>query len=149
MTSRNDTRPRLSFVFPILAVLALGVAAALFIAASQPALAQSPPASVGSVSVARADGTVTASWTAPAGASKYHVTYSTDNKRSWSLAAFNHSETSVTINNADNAKTYIVGVRAGNDAGWSGWVNSAPAGPYAAARPPSTALRRGTWRLSV
>ena len=138
MTSRNDTRPRLSFVFPILAVLALGVAAALFIAASQPALAQSPPPSVGSVSVARADGTVTASWTAPAGASKYHVTYSTDNKQSWSLAAFNHSETSVTINNADNAKTYIVGVRSGNDAGWSGWVNSAPAGPYTQQQPPAS-----------
>ena len=29
----------------------------------------------------------------------------------------------------DNGKTYIVGVRAGNAAGWSGWVNSAAAPP--------------------
>ena len=29
----------------------------------------------------------------------------------------------------DNGKTYIVGVRAGNTAGWSCWVNSAPVGP--------------------
>ena len=134
MTYRDN---RLSFIFPVLAVLALAVAAALFVAASRPALAQSPPASVGSVGVARADGTVTASWTAPAGADKYHVTYSTDNRASWSLAAMDHTSASVTISGADNAKTYIVGVRAGNDGGWSGWVNSPAAGPYTPTQPPA------------
>ena len=32
--------------------------------------------------------------------------------------------------NGDNAKTYIVGVRAGNSVGWSGWRNSPASGPY-------------------
>ena len=46
----------------------------------------------------------------------------------------NITATSVTFD-ADNAKSYIVGVRAGNDAGqWSGWRNSPEAGPYT---PPS------------
>ena len=118
------------------AALILAVVAA-FLAPAQSALAQSPPDSVSGVSVSRADGSVSASWTAPAGASKYHVTYSTDNKQSWSLAAFDHAANSVTISDADNAKTYIVGIRAGNDAGWSGWINSAPAGPYTPPQPPA------------
>ena len=89
-----------------------------------------PPGPVASVSLTRADGTVTATWSAPSGATKYHVTYTTDNGTSWSLAALSHTTTSLTINAADNAKTYIVGVRAGNDEGWSGWVNSPASGPY-------------------
>ena len=52
------------------------------------------------------------------------MTYTTDGGSSWSLAAFEHTTNSITIPNADDAKAYIVGVRAGNDAGWSGWVNS-------------------------
>ncbi len=90
-----------------------------------------PPSAPSSVTVTRGDGTVTADWPDVSGATKYHVTYSTDNKQSWSLAASSHPNSAITINNADNAKTYIVGVRAGNDAGWSGWRNSPPAGPYA------------------
>ena len=73
---------------------------------------------------------MTASWSAPNGATKYHVTYSDDGGSSWHAPVDNHTNvtaTSVTISNADSTKTYIVGVRAGNDAGWSGWVNSAPA----------------------
>ena len=84
------------------------------------------------MSLTRADGTVTASWPAVSGAAKYHATYSTDGGSSWHAPVSNH--TNITTNgvtfNADNAKSYIVGVRAGNDNGWSGWVNSAPAGPY-------------------
>ena len=64
------------------------------------------------------------------GATSYHITYSSDNKQSWSLAALNHPDASVTIKDVENAKTYIVGVRARNDAGDSGWRNSEPAGPY-------------------
>ena len=41
-----------------------------------PAIAQSPPAAVGSITVTRHDGTVTASWNAVSGATRYHVTYS-------------------------------------------------------------------------
>ena len=120
-----------------LLALALLVAGVMLVAA--PVAAQSPPGTPDSVTVTRGDGTVTASWPAVAGATKYHVTYSPDNKQSWSLAASAHPSNSITIDNADNAKTYIVGVRAGNDNGqWSGWRNSASAGPYTPTTPPST-----------
>ena len=100
-----------------------------------PALGQSEtPATPASVSLTRADGTVTASWDAVSGATKYHVTYSSDNTQSWSAAASpadNHSANSIAITGADNGKSYVVGVRAGNDDDqWSGWRNSASAGPY-------------------
>ena len=99
-----------------------------------------PPAAVASVTITRADGTVSADWLAPSGATKYHVTYTTDNGTSWSLAALSHTTTSLTISNADNAKTYVVGVRAGNAGGWSGWVNSPASGPYT---PPPPAVPTG------
>ena len=86
-----------------------------------------PPAKVESVSATHNGGSVSASWNAVSGATKYHVTYSTDGGGSWSLAALEHATNSITIANADSAKTYVVGVRAGNSAGWSGWVNSPPA----------------------
>ena len=105
-----------------------------------PALGQSEtPATPASVTLTRADGTVTASWSAVSGATKYHVTYSSDNMQSWTAAASpadNHSANSITITGADNGKSYVVGVRAGNDSGqWSGWRNSdsiAPLPPPAA-----------------
>ena len=113
------------------ALLAL-LLAALALSAS-PALAEStPPGAVSSVSLTRTDGTVTASWDAPSGATKYHVTYSDNGGASWHAPVDDHrnvTTTSLTFS-ADNAKTYIVGVRAGNDGGWSGWVNSPSAGPY-------------------
>ena len=89
--------------------------------------ALTPPGSVGSVSATHNGATVSVTWDAVGGATKYHVTYTTDGGSSWSLAALEHDTASITIANADSAKTYIVGVRAGNAAGWSGWVNSAPA----------------------
>ena len=89
-----------------------------------------PPGAVSSVSLSRADGTVTADWPAVSGATKYHVTYTDDGGQSWSLAASNHAGSNIDIGGVDNAKSYIVGVRAGNADGWSGWVNSPSAGPY-------------------
>ena len=83
-----------------------------------------PPGGVSSVTASRDGGNVTASWDAVVNATKYHVTYSTDGGASWSLAADAHQSNSITIANADNDLAYIVGVRAGNDDGWSGWVNS-------------------------
>ena len=82
------------------------------------------------MTLTRADGTVTASWDAPTGATKYHVTYTTDGG-SWHAPVNGHANvtTSSLTFSADNAKSYIVGVRAGNSAGDSGWVNSAPAAP--------------------
>ena len=88
-----------------------------------------PPAAVASVSVTRADGALTASWDAPAGATSYHVTYTDNDFQSWQLAALDHAATSITID-ADNDKTYVVGVRAKNDSGGSNWRNSPASGPY-------------------
>ena len=109
------------------ALLAVVLVAPLLIPAD--AAAQSPPTAVASVTLTRDDGTITATWDPVSGATKHHITYSTDGRASWSLAALEHPTNSITFN-ADNTKTYIVGVRPGNEAGWSHWVNSAPAGPY-------------------
>ena len=91
------------------------------------------PAPTSSVTLTRADGTVTATWPAADHATSYHVTYTTNGGTSWQLAALNHpattGENSITFA-ADNDATYIVGVRARNNTGASNWVNSPPAGPY-------------------
>ena len=105
-----------------------------------PTPAPTPPDAVNSISLTRADGSVTASWDAPSGAAKYHVTYSDDGGSSWRAPVDGHTNitaTSLTFN-ADNAKTYIVGVRAGNEQGWSGWRNSPAAGPYTPPTPTPT-----------
>ena len=118
--------PRKVLVAFLLMVAMVAVMAPL----AQPKVeASSAPATPSSVSVSRADGTLTASWSAVSGATSYHVTYSSDGGASWSLAAFSHTGTSITIG-VDNAKTYIVGVRARGDGGWSGWTNSSSSGPY-------------------
>ena len=91
-----------------------------------PAVA-APPVSVGAVKATHHGNSVTARWPAADMATKYHVTYTDNGGSSWSLAADAHTGTSITISGADTGKSYIVGVRAGNDAGWSAWVNSAPA----------------------
>ena len=87
------------------------------------------PGNVSGLSASRSNGGIVANWDAVAGATKYHVTYTTNSGGSWSLASGEHPTNSITIANADNAKSYIVAVRAGNSAGWSGWVNSAAVPP--------------------
>ena len=98
-----------------------------------------PPATPSAVSVTRADGTLTASWDAPDGATKYHVTYSDDGGASWHAPVDDHTNvpTNSLTFSVDNAKSYIIGVRAGNDAGWSGWRNSPSAGPYTPEQTPA------------
>ena len=86
----------------------------------------------------RSDGSLTASWPAVKHATGYHITYSSDGGGSWSLAALNHPSAGITISGVDNAKTYIVGVRARNDSGDSGWTNSPAAGPYTPPKPTPT-----------
>ena len=103
-----------------------------------------PPATPESVSVERADGTLTASWPAASGATGYHITYSSDGKQSWSLAAYDHAGTSITIGGVSNSAIYVVGVRALNASGGSGWRNSPAAGPWAT--PPATPLSVSVWR---
>ncbi len=100
-----------------------------------------PPATPSHVTVARADGTLTASWPAVSGATSYHVTYTSDKGKSWSLAALDHTSNSIAITGVDNSKSYIVGVRAKNSAGGGGWRNSPTADPYnqpGDLNPPST-----------
>ena len=133
--SRRGLRAALAYRRGFPALLALVVLAAL-VFSSPPALAQSPPGPVSSVSLSRAAGTLTASWDAPAGATSYHVTYSSDGKASWSLAALDHTAAGITIS-VDNAKTYVVAVRAKNEHGSSGWVNSSAIGPYTPNPPPA------------
>ena len=112
-------------------VVLLAMAASLVLVPGPGAGAQSgAPATPSSVSVARADGTLTASWPAVAGATSYHVTYSSDSGSSWSLAALNHTASSITISGVTNSDSYIVGVRARNSSGDSGWRNSPAAGPW-------------------
>ena len=119
---------------PVLKIAALiGMLSVLLLPIS-PAAAQSAPATPSSVTVTRTGSTLSASWDAPAGASKYHVTYSSDNKNSWSAAAGpgdNHSAASIEITGINTSKAYIVAVRAGNQHGWSGWRDSAPNPPIA------------------
>ncbi len=98
-----------------------------------------PPDAVASVTVTRSDGSLTASWDAPANAAAYHVTY--NDGTGWQAPVDDHRNVTTTglTFSADNAKTYIVGVRARNSANaWSGWVNSAPSGPYTPPTPEPT-----------
>ena len=122
------------------AVVFLWLLLAALTLSSSPALAQSPPGSVSSVTLSRADGTVTADWPAVAGATKYHVTYSTDGGASWHAPVNDHRNvaTNTLTFTADNTQTYIVGVRAGNDDGWSGWTNSPASDPYTPLAPPGS-----------
>ena len=102
-----------------------------------PAPAPDPPSTPSSVTVTRADGTLSASWDAVDGATGYHITYSSDSKQSWTAAADNHAGTSITISGVDNAKTYVVAVRAKNAGGGSGWRHSPAMGPYTPPAPPA------------
>ena len=111
-----------------------------------------PPDRPDSVSVTRADGTLTASWPAAAGATGYHVTYTSDGTQTWSLAAFDHPSSSITIDGADNDASYMVGVRARGAGGWSGWRNSSEAGPWTPPvpdRPASVSVERAPGVLEV
>ena len=135
----KSTLTRRSAAALLIAVLLLG-------SVGIPAVgAQSPPSTPDSVTLARASGSVTASWPASVGATMYHITYSTDGRQSWTAASDNHTGTSITISGADNAQSYIVAVRARNTAGWSGWRVSDAIAPVAAApgTPSSVTVTRG------
>ena len=138
MTTLQQTGRRSGLAALVLAALVAGAMIWVLSATAQ-SPPPPPPDSPTSVSVTRSDGNLTASWNSPNGATKYHITYSSDSGASWSMAASAHTSNSITITGADNSKTYIVGVRAGNDQGWSGWVNSASAGPYTPTPPGSVA----------
>ena len=88
--------------------------------------------------MSRTNGALTASWDAVPTATSYHVTYTSNSGKSWSLAALYHAGTSITID-VSNGSTYIVGVRGKNDNGWGGWRNSPAIGPYDPPAPPPPA----------
>ena len=107
----------------LLAVTAMALIIGIF--DSPDAEAQtSPPATPSWVSITRGDGTITANWPEADGADSYHITYSSTLGYSWQLAAYGHTETSITITGADNNAFYVVGVRGLNDNGGGGWRNS-------------------------
>ena len=108
-----------------------------------------PPDTPSSVTLTRADGTVTASDYAVTGATKYHITYSSDGKYSWSLASKNHTNTSITINGVDNSKAYVVAVRAGNDHGWSSWRNSSSIASLTPPTPTAVTVSRANKTLTA
>ena len=87
---------------------------------------QSPPSAPGPITVTRSGSTLTASWAAVSSATGYDVVSSKDGRKSWARHHTGTSSSSVTISGIDTSKTYVVGVRATNAVGSSGWVNSAP-----------------------
>ena len=92
-------------------------------------LPTTPPGTPSSVSVVRSVGVLEVSWPAVSGATSYHITYSSNGGGSWDLAAFDHGSASISISGVDDSLTYLVGVRAKNSAGGSGWRNSSPVPP--------------------
>ncbi len=82
----------------------------------------------------RGKGTLTASWPAVSGATKYQVNYTADKGRVWKTLASEHTSNSITFE-IWNGNTYYVGVRAGNANGWSGWTNSPESPPIPNALP--------------
>ena len=142
-----DEMDRITAVRRCVVVLLIALCAG---ALAAPAGAQSAPAMPGAITLTRADGAVAASWEPVAGATKYHVAYSADGGASWHAPVNDNANvpTSSIGFSADNAKTYIVGVRAGNDAGWSGWRNSTPAGPYTPPAPLTKPAKPGAVTLT-
>ena len=105
----------------------------------------SPPAAVEAVTVKHGGSSLTVTWPAVEWADSYHVTYSGDNSTSWQLVALEHVGTSITINNVEGAKSYLVGVRARNAGDYSDWTNSAVATfPVPDAVTAVTAVREGS-----
>ena len=85
------------------------------------------------VSVTRGNGTLTATWAPVSGAIKYLIRYSTDGWRNAILLSDSHKSTSITMTNANNGSTYIIGVRAGKSDNYYSFgpiTYSAPSGPY-------------------
>ena len=90
------------------------------------------PAAVGSITLTRSDTTLTVSWNAVDGAAKYHALYQADGAGDWLPPIPDYKNITATgfTFNVDNGKSYVVGVRAGNSAGWGPWTDSPASGPY-------------------
>ena len=87
---------------------------------------------MGSITLTRSDTTLTVSWNAVSDATKYHALYQADGAGDWLPPITDYqniTDTGFTFN-VDNDKSYVVGVRAGNGAGWGPWTDSPASGPY-------------------
>ena len=118
----SDLTNGTSYTFKVRAVNSTGTGPA-----SDASYAPMAPEAVAAVTVVHQGSSLDVSWPAPVRATHYHVTYTGDNGVSWQLGASEHVGTSLTISGVDSTKTYMVGVRAKNVAGYSDWTNSAAA----------------------
>ena len=108
-----------------------------------------PPA-VGSITLNRSGSTLTASWNAVGGATKYHAVYQPDGG-DWLPPIPDHKNitaTSFTFN-IDSNKSYVVGVRAGKGDVWGAWTDSPFSHPPTPAAPASVTLTRSDSNLIV
>ena len=144
---------RISLRRGILLATALALLAAAFLISTPLALGQSEttPGAVNSVSLTRADGTLTVSWNAVSGATKYHALYQADGAGDWLPPIDDYKNitgTSFSFS-IDKAKSYVVGVRAGNSAGWGPWTESPVSNPPLPAAVGTITLTRSGTTLSV
>ena len=102
------------------------------------------PAAVGSITLNRSGSTLTVSWNAVDGAAKYHALYQADGAGDWlpPIPDYNNITATGFTFNVDNGKSYVVGVRAGNSAGWGPWTDSPASGPYTPEPQPPAAPAR-------
>ena len=113
--------------------------------------AQSPPDAVGSITLTRSGSTLTVSWNAVSDATKYHALYQADGAGDWlpPIPDYqNITATSFTFD-IDSSKSYVVGVRAGNSAGWGAWTDSPVSNPPLPAAVGSITLNRSDTTLTV
>ena len=144
---------RISLRRGTLLATALALLAAAFLISTPLALGQSEttPGAVNSVSLTRADGTLTVSWNAVSGATKYHALYQADGAGDWLPPIDDYKNitgTSFSFS-IDKAKSYVVGVRAGNSAGWGPWTESPVSNPPLPAAVGTITLTRSGTTLSV
>ena len=135
------------------ALLGLLAVAAMAILLWQPApaLAQSPPDAVGSITLTRSGSTLTVSWNAVSGAAKYHALYQADGAGDWLPPIPDYQNITATSFSfdIDSSKSYVVGVRAGNSAGWGPWTDSPASHPSLPAAVGSITLTRSDTTLTV
>ena len=93
------------------------------------AIAPQLPAAPSSVTLTRAAGQLTVTWTAVSAATSYNINISGDGTNSWTRAVSGATGAGNTITKTidsgiDNWRWYIAGVQAANDKGAGGWTNS-------------------------
>ena len=98
------------------------------------------PAAVGSITLTRSDTTLSVSWNAVSDATKYHALYQADGGGDWLPPISDYKNITATgfTFSVDNDKSYVVGVRGGNSAGWGPWTDSPASGPYTPPTPTPT-----------